>query len=96
MTDTELKLLKSFPGSFIKKFKRRKKILKTTLYEYGDGIYSPPIEDRVRNKIHKFSELHEIISVKERWIPQKYLGKNCMGMDVYKSRECFVDIEYLD
>ena len=64
------------------------------LYEYGQGIYALPLEQRVKNRVKEFEQTHNVLKIEYNWIPQKYLGKNCLGMDVWKSRECEIFITY--
>ena len=53
---------------------------------YGDGIYANPLEIRVKQRVSEFKKTHKIVKVEYKWIGQKYLGKNCLGMDVWKPR----------
>lgn len=64
------------------------------MYEYGDGIYVNSLETRVDSRVEEFKKIHDVVSVDYKWIPQTYLGKNCMNMDVWKPRECFITIYY--
>lgn len=62
------------------------------IYEYGNGTYAEPFWVRVQKKIDKVEEEHEIISMNEKFIPHHYIGKNCMGMDVYRCDELFLTL----
>ena len=66
------------------------KIIK--IYEYGNGIYAEPFWDRVQKKIDKVEEEYEIIDKDKKFIPSHYIGKNCMGMDVYRGDELFLTL----
>ena len=48
------------------------------------------VEERVKN----FSIKHHVIDVDYDWHPETYLGKNCLGMDRWKPRECYIHIKY--
>lgn len=74
--------------------KRETKVRTETLYEYGDGIYSEPLIKRVEERVKKFSKKHHVIDVDYDWHPEAYLGKNCLGMDRWKPRECYIHIKY--
>lgn len=71
-------------------------VKQTSLYEYGDGIYALSLEERVENRLKEFKKNHKIIDIDYKWIPQKYLGLNCLGMEVFKPRECYLNILYED
>ena len=62
------------------------------IYEYGNGIYAEPFWDRVQKKIDKVEEEYEIINMDKKFIPSHYIGKNCMGMDVYRADELFLTL----
>ena len=62
------------------------------IYEYGNGIYAEPFWDRVQKKIDKVEEEYEIINMNKKFIPSHYIGKNCMGMDVYRGDELFLTL----
>lgn len=62
------------------------------IYEYGNGIYAEPFWDRVQKKIDKVMEEYEITDINKIFIPNHYVGKNCMGMDVYKDDELFLTL----
>lgn len=66
------------------------KIIK--IYEYGNGIYAESFWGRVQKKIDKVEEEYEIIDKDKKFIPSHYIGKNCMGMDVYKADELFLTL----
>ena len=75
--------------------KKLKTNLKTKeFYEYGDGIYSDSLDMRVYQTISEFKKTHNVVKVDCQWIPKKYLGKNCLNMDVWKPRECYIYITY--
>ena len=71
-------------------------IYTTTLYEYGDGIYALPLERRIQEKLEKFSQTHDILSVNYESYPEKYLGLNCLGIPTWKPRECFIYVVYME
>ena len=62
------------------------------IYEYGNGIYAEPFWDRVQKKIDKVEEEYEIINMNKKFIPSHCIGKNCMGMDVYRGDELFLTL----
>ena len=62
------------------------------IYEYGNGIYAEPFWDRVRKKINKIEEQYKIIDIDKNFIPAHYVGKNCLGMDVYRCDELFLTL----
>ena len=66
------------------------KIIK--IYEYGNGIYAESFWGRVQKKIDKVEEEYEIIDKDKKFVPSHYIGKNCMGMDVYKADELFLTL----
>lgn len=72
------------------------KMKETTLYEYGDGIYAKPLDERVRERVKIFSTTYKVLNVQYEWFPKRYLGKNCCGMEVWKPRECFIHISYME
>lgn len=57
------------------------------IYEYGNGVYAEPFWTRVQKKIDKVEEHYEIIDMDKHFVPQHYVGKNCIGMDVYRGDE---------
>jgi hypothetical protein len=57
------------------------------IYEYGNGIYAKPFWERVQEQIDKVEEQYEIIDMDKHFVPQHCVGKNCMGMDVYRADE---------
>ena len=76
-------------------FCNQDKLLKVKkIYEYGDGIYSAPLEIRVKQRVSEFEKTHKVVKVEYHWIEQKYLGKNCLNMDVWRPRECHIYITY--
>lgn len=62
------------------------------IHEYGNGIYAEPFWVRVQKKIDKIEESYEIIDLNKKFIPSHYIGKNCMGMDVYRDDELFLTL----
>lgn len=62
------------------------------IYEYGNGTYAEPFWTRVQKKIDKVEEEYKIIDMDKKFIPEQYLGKNCMGMDVYRADELFLTL----
>lgn len=66
------------------------KIIK--IYEYENGIYAEPFWSRVQKKISKIEEEYEIIDMNKKFIPNHYIGKNCMDMDIYRDDELFLTL----
>lgn len=62
------------------------------IYEYGNGTYAKPFWRRVQEKIDKIEEKYKIIDSNKKFIPAHYIGKNCMGMDVYRADELFLTL----
>ena len=62
------------------------------IYEYGNGRYAESFRNRVQKKIDKVEEEYEIIDKDKKFIPSHYIGKNCMGMDVYRADELFLTL----
>ena len=62
------------------------------IYEYGNGTYAEPFWTRVQKKINKVEEQYKIIDMDKKFIPSHYIGKNCMGMDVYRDDELFLTL----
>lgn len=62
------------------------------IYEYGNGTYAEPFWTRVQKKIDKVEENYKIIDMEKKFIPAHCLGKNCMGMDVYRADELFLTL----
>jgi len=85
---------KNEKGTIMKKTDKSLKVKE--LHEYGDGIYANPLEIRVKQRVSEFKKTHKIVKVEYKWIGQKYLGKNCLNMDVWKPRECYIYITYHD
>ena len=56
------------------------------IYEYGNGRYTESFRNRVQKKIEKVKEEYEIIDMHKKFILAHYIGKNCMGMNVYIKR----------
>ena len=57
------------------------------IYEYGNGVYSKPFYERVYEKIDKVEQEYKILDFDEYFVPSHFVGKNCMGMNVYKGDE---------
>ena len=62
------------------------------VYVYGNGCYAKPFWTRVQEKIDEVEKEYTIIDVDKKYIPARYLGKNCMGMDRYKVDEIFLTL----
>lgn len=62
------------------------------IYEYGNGTYAEPFWTRVQKKIDEVEKKYKIINMDKNFIPAHYIGKNCMGMDVYRSDELFLTL----
>ena len=62
------------------------------IHEYGNGIYAEPFWTRVQKKIDKVEEQYKVIDIDKNFIPAHYIGKNCMGMDVYRGDELFLTL----
>lgn len=62
------------------------------IYEYGNGIYAEPFWTRAQKKIDEVEKKYKIIDMDKKFIPEHYLGKNCMGMDVYRCDELFLTL----
>jgi hypothetical protein len=62
------------------------------IYEYGNGTYAKPFWSRVQDKIDEVEKRYKIINMDKNFIPAHYVGKNCMGMDVYRGDELFLTL----
>lgn len=62
------------------------------IYEYGNGTYAEPFWTMVQKKIDEVEKKYKIIDTNKKFIPKHYLGKNCMGMDVYRDDELFLTL----
>lgn len=59
-----------------------------TVYEYGNGVYAQPFQDRVKQKINNIKSEYIILETLEyKHVPSHSIGKNCFGMDIYKCEE---------
>lgn len=43
-------------------------------------------------KLAKIEEEYEIIDMNKKFIPNHYIGKNCMDMDIYRDDELFLTL----
>ncbi len=65
-----------------------------SVYEYGNGIYAQPFQDRLKQKIDNVESKYIILKILEyNHTPSHYIGKNCLGMDIYKGEE--LEIKFL-
>lgn len=69
-------------------WKKKPKYDTASIYVYGNGIYAEPFWDRVNAKKQKLYAEYEVIEIiEEKFTPERYLGKNCLGMKTYKAEE---------
>lgn len=62
------------------------------IYEYGNGDHADSFRTRVQKQVDKVKEKYEIVRMEKHFIGGHYVGKNCMGMDVFRGDELFLTL----
>lgn len=60
-----------------------KKAIIKSIHEYGNGVYALPFQERVENKMNEIKKEYRILKMYDKFTPNHFAYKNCLGMDVF-------------